>query len=287
MVWFRKERPEGPRAVGRGEVVGLHVVCPACGGRSERPRAAERGWRCAACGALLPMPARARLDALLDPGAEPLFGRLISSDPLRFAGRTPYRDRLRAARATCGLGDAILAMRGAIDGIEVVAAAFEPGFLDGTFGAVVGATIAGCADLAKAERRPFVLVAQSAGPRLEEGAVALAHAARAGAALAALAASKTPFLAVAADPLRGPAAALALQADVVAAEPGARIALAGAADLEPRATKALAGACAAEELIARGLVDLVAPRAELRATLAQLLRLLWSSPSARPAPCGA
>jgi acetyl-CoA carboxylase carboxyl transferase subunit beta len=73
----------------------------------------------------------------------------------------------------------------------------------------------------------------------------------------------------------GVSASLAMVGDITLAEPGAVIGFAGARVIEETIGEKLPpGFQRAEYLFDRGLVDLVVPRAELRATLGRILGLL-------------
>jgi acetyl-CoA carboxylase carboxyl transferase subunit beta len=95
-----------------------------------------------------------------------------------------------------------------------------------------------------------------------------------------VAAARLPYLSVLADPcFGGVTASFATQADVILAEPQARIGFAGGRVIEQAAhTKLPDGFQTAEFLLARGMVDAVVPRAELRATAGRALRALTGAP---------
>ncbi|MDV7397515.1 acetyl-CoA carboxylase carboxyl transferase subunit beta, partial [Arthrospira platensis SPKY1] len=55
-------------------------------------------------------------------------------DFLKFKDSKKYKDRLLQAQKTCNEKDALVAMRGLLNGIPVVAAAFEFQFMGGSMG---------------------------------------------------------------------------------------------------------------------------------------------------------
>ena len=70
--------------------------------------------------------ARRRLESFLDEGSgEEIAPGLEAEDPLRFRDDKKYRDRLAQAQRQSGEADALIAMRGTVLGIDLVAAAFE------------------------------------------------------------------------------------------------------------------------------------------------------------------
>ena len=130
-------------------------------------------------------------------------------------------------------------------------------------------------EAAASERVPYILVAASGGARMQEGVLALLQMAKVNAAVGRLHAAGVPYFSVLTDPtFGGTAASLALLGDVNVAEPGAKIGFTG-----PRVIKQATYADlpadfqTADFQLARGQVDMVVPRTELRPLLAHLVDL--------------
>jgi acetyl-CoA carboxylase carboxyl transferase subunit beta len=266
----------------------------------ERPAATEPDWvrcgRCAAlvygkrfartlqvcpeCGGHARLTARQRLDQLLDPhSAVPLDegppGERPLHDPLRFADVRPYSERLREARATTGLAEAVLCVSGTIEGRPVIVAAMDFRFLGGSLGCGVGALITAAAHASLRRRLPLLLVTASGGARMQEGALSLMQMAKTAQALTELDEAGILVVSLVTDPTYGGvAASYATLADVILAEPGARLGFAGPRVIQQTTGQRLPdGFQTAEFLLAHGLVDDVVPRVALRTTLARLLAL--------------
>ena len=78
------------------------------------------------CGYHFRIGARERLALLFDEGKyEELDAEVISIDPLGFVDSKPYTERLRLAKATCGLPEAIINGRGTVGDHPVVAGAMD------------------------------------------------------------------------------------------------------------------------------------------------------------------
>ena len=76
--------------------------------------------------------ARRRLDIFLDQdGRRELFSDLEPIDRLKFKDKRKYRDRLTAAQKSTGERDALIAMQGRLNGLELVTVAFEFNFHGG------------------------------------------------------------------------------------------------------------------------------------------------------------
>ena len=149
-------------------------------------------------------------------------------------------------------------------------------------GSVVGEKLARCFETALDERIPAIVVSASGGARMQEGTLSLMQLAKTTAPLERLDAAGVPFIAVLTDPTTGGVlASFASLGDVIMAEPGALIGFAGARVASGTVGEELPeGFQTAEFLLAHGFVDLVVPRAELRATLSRVLRLLPVAPAA-------
>jgi acetyl-CoA carboxylase carboxyl transferase subunit beta len=85
-----------------------------------------------------------------------------------------------------------------------------------------------------------------------------------------------PFIAVLTDPTTGgTTASFSMLGDIQIAEPGAEIGFAGARVIEQTVREKLPdGFQRAEYLLEHGVLDMVVPRGDMRATLARLISLL-------------
>jgi acetyl-CoA carboxylase carboxyl transferase subunit beta len=111
---------------------------------------------------------------------------------------------------------------------------------------------------------------------MQEGMFALMQMPRTTVAVRRLRAAKLPYIVVLTNPTTGGVtASYAMLGDIHVAEPGAVIGFAGARVIEQTIRERLPeGFQRAEYLRAHGMVDMVVPRPQMRATLAQLCRLL-------------
>jgi acetyl-CoA carboxylase carboxyl transferase subunit beta len=263
--------------------------CPSCDAQVFN-RQLERAMRvCPSCGHHFRMSVGERIDLLLDPNSfEERDGGLEAVDRLGFHDDRPYAHRLEAARVKTGLRDAVVWGVGAIEGQRVAIAIFDFRFMGGSMGAVVGEKLARCFETALEERIPAIVVSASGGARMQEGTLSLMQLAKTTAPLVRLDAAGIPFIAVLTDPTTGGVlASFASLGDVILAEPKALIGFAGARVASDTVGEELPeGFQTAEFLLAHGFVDDVVPRAELRATLGRLLRVLPVAPAEGEMPAG-
>ena len=198
-------------------------------------------------------------------------------DPLKFRDRRRYADRLREGQAALGTGsDAVVVAHGEIGGFPAVVAAFEFQFMGGSMGIAAGEAIVAAAKLAVLQEAALILVPASGGARMQEGALSLMQMPRTILAVDMVKEKGLPYIVLLTDPTTGGvSASFAMVGDITLAEPGAVVGFAGARVIEETIHEKLPdGFQRAEYLFDHGMVDLVVPRAELRATLARILGLL-------------
>ena len=225
---------------------------------------------------------RARLASLFDDGQfEELPVPETLSDPLKFRDVKRYADRLKEHRARTGFADAVTLAVGRIEGLAATVAVHDFAFHGGTLSIAAGETIVAGMSESVAQRRPFVIFTASGGARMQEGVFALMQMPRTTVAVQRLRAARLPYIVVLTNPTTGGVtASYAMLGDVQIAEPGAVIGFAGARVIEQTVRARLPeGFQRAEFLQAHGMVDMVVPRPQMRATLARLLKLLTKTPN--------
>ncbi|GAB4216470.1 MAG: acetyl-CoA carboxylase, carboxyltransferase subunit beta [Roseiflexaceae bacterium] len=254
----------------------LWVKCQSCRELIYRRQMEENLKVCPRCGTHLRLRAREWL-ALLDEGSfEEHDADLRPDDPLHFT--TPegsYASKLADAQARSGETDVVVGGLGCIDGRPLSVAVCDFGFIGGSMGSVFGEKMTRAAERALELGLPLLTINCSGGARMQEGVIALMQMAKISMALSRLAEARLPHFALLVDPCYGGVtASYASVADVIIAEPGASIGFAGKRVIEQTIRQKLpADFQTAEFMLEHGMVDLVTPRAELRPTLARLLRL--------------
>ncbi len=224
---------------------------------------------------------KARLAALFDDGAyEELAAPEVPTDPLKFRDIKRYTDRLKENRAKTGAYDSVTLASGRIEGREVVIGVQDFAFQGGSLGMAAGEAIIAGMTAAVERRTPFVMFTASGGARMQEGMFALMQMPRTTVAVRRLRAARLPYIVVFTNPTTGGVtASYAMLGDVHIAEPGAVIGFAGARVIEQTIRERLPdGFQRAEYLMRHGMIDMVVPRPQHRATLARLCRLLTREP---------
>ena len=249
------------------------LECPKCGRRATRAHWAESLHVCPNCGHYLPIGGYYRLSLVLDHGTfRELNGKIESGDPLSFPG---YKEKLAASRRKTGLNEAVITATGKIDEMPVVAAVLDSRFFMGSMSAAVGEKVTLAVEYAISKKLPLIIFSASGGARMQEGIYSLMQMAKTSAAIARLNAAGGLYISVLTHPTTGGVtASFASLGDIMLAEPGALIGFAGPRVIEQTIGEKLpAGFQRSEFQEAHGFVDKIVPRSELKATLAQLLRL--------------
>ena len=232
------------------------------------------------------MPVKQRLESLFG-GArwEDLATPEVPQDPLKFRDVKRYADRLKENRIKTGAPDAVRLAGGTIEGVEVVVAVQNFEFLGGSLGLAAGEAIITGMTAAIDRHVPFIIFTASGGARMQEGIFSLMQMPRTTLLVQRLRAAKLPYIVVLTNPTTGGVtASYAMLGDVHIAEPGAVIGFAGARVIEQTIREKLPpGFQRAEYLQQHGMVDMVVPRKDMRATLARLCGLLMHKPASLPA----
>lgn len=288
MSWFQKLRPSRIRTEGgskRNVPEGLWTKCASCLAVLYRPELERNLQVCPKCSHHMPVTARARLQHFLDPGEHREIAAGIESvDTLRFKDSKRYKDRLIAAQKKTGETDALLAMVGKLKGADIVACAFEFGFMGGSMGSVVGEKFARAGQESLRMNAPLLCFAASGGARMQEGLLSLMQMAKTSAVLARLSDKGIPFISVLTHPTTGGvSASLGMLGDINIAEPLAQIGFAGPRVIEQTVRETLPeGFQRSEFLLQKGAIDMIMDRRNMRDDIGAMLALLTSGSLPKP-----
>ncbi|WP_027330890.1 acetyl-CoA carboxylase, carboxyltransferase subunit beta [Marinimicrobium agarilyticum] len=280
MSWLEKIVPSMARSeVKRSSKVpeGLWKKCPKCQAVLYRPELERNLDVCPKCDHHMRIGARTRLNLFLDEGnRQELATDVEPIDRLKFRDVKKYKDRLSTAQKSTGEKDALVAMKGELKGMPVVAVAFEFAFHGGSMGYVVGERFARAAKLALEEDIPMVCFSATGGARMQEALISLMQMAKTSAVIERLKMQGTPYISIMTDPVYGGvSASLALLGDINAAEPNARAGFAGPNIIEQTIRQKLPkGFQRSEFLLDKGAIDLIIHRRDMRDTIARLLAKL-------------
>jgi acetyl-CoA carboxylase carboxyl transferase subunit beta len=284
MSWFEKIMPSRIKTERRTRSVpeGLWIKCPACDAVLYRAELERNLYVCPKCSHHMRIGGRERLEAFLDPGEDVIeIGAGISpEDPLKFRDSKRYKDRLAQAQKATHERDALIVLAGRLQGLPIVACAFEFQFLGGSMGSVVGERFKRAVDYCVEHRQPFVCFSSSGGARMQEALYSLMQMAKTAAALSRLAQAHLPYISVMTDPTTGGvSASLAMLGDLNIAEPRALIGFAGPRVIQQTVRETLPeGFQRSEFLLEHGALDMIVDRRDMRDRIAGVLRQLLKLP---------
>ncbi|MCI5106277.1 MAG: acetyl-CoA carboxylase, carboxyltransferase subunit beta [Pseudomonadales bacterium] len=283
MSWIDKILPSISTSSGESKrssvPQGVWKKCPRCDAMLYQKSLAENHDVCPKCDHHLRISARRRLELFLDSeGQEELCDDMEPVDLLKFKDLKRYKDRLSAAQKATGEKDALIVIKGTVNEVPVVVAAFEFGFIGGSMGAVVGEKFVQAVKTCIGQGLPLVCFSTSGGARMQEALISLMQMAKTSAALERLRQNGLPFISVLVDPVYGGvSASLAMLGDINIAEPNALVGFTGPDVIRQTVrVKLPEGFQRSEFLLEHGAIDMIVHRRDMRDRIASLLtKLTW------------
>ncbi|MEC7646459.1 MAG: acetyl-CoA carboxylase, carboxyltransferase subunit beta [Bacteroidota bacterium] len=201
---------------------------------------------------------------------------MSSLDPLGFADKKTYVDRIKSMQEKTGLKDAVRTAYGKIKDEKTVIACMDFSFIGGSMGSVVGEKIARAIDHARKKKCPMLIISKSGGARMMEAGISLMQLAKTSAKLAQLGKEGLPYISLCTDPTFGGAtASFSMLGDMNIAEPNALIGFAGPKVVKETIGKDLPdGFQTSEFLLEKGFLDMIIDRKDLKEKLSQLFRII-------------
>ncbi len=201
---------------------------------------------------------------------------MSSLDPLKFADKKTYPDRIKSMQEKTGLKDAVKTAYGKMQGEKIVIACMDFSFIGGSMGSVVGEKIARAIDHARKKKCPMLIISKSGGARMMEAGISLMQLAKTSAKLAQLEKEGLPYVSLCTDPTFGGAtASFSMLGDMNIAEPNALIGFAGPKVVKETIGKDLPdGFQTSEFLLEKGFLDMIIDRKDLKEKLSQLFKII-------------
>jgi len=283
MNWFENLLPSKIRTSGGNDKKnvpeGLWAKCDNCDSIIYRAELERNQEVCTKCDYHMRIGARHRLQAFFDEeGRQEIGAELEANDVLKFRDDKKYRDRLVQAQKQTGERDALVAMRGTVKAVEMVAVAFEFKFMGGSMGSVVGEKFVRSVNTCIEHNIPLICFTASGGARMQEALFSLLQMAKTSAALTQLSRRGLPYICVLTDPtMGGVSASFAMLGDIHIGEPGALIGFAGPRVIEQTVRETLPeGFQRSEFLLEHGALDMIVDRRELRDKISSLCTMLMA-----------
>jgi acetyl-CoA carboxylase carboxyl transferase subunit beta len=285
MSWFEILLPKTIRTEGSNKKntvpEGLWTKCPSCNAILYNIELEKNLSVCPKCEHHMRISARARLNIFLDiEGREEIGKNIKPVDPLKFKDTKKYKDRVSQAQKQTKENDALIVMKGQLNGMDIVAAAFDFNFMGGSMGSVVGERFVRGVNKSVELGIPFIVFTSSGGARMQESLFSLFQMAKTSAALTKLSDAGIPYISFMTDPtMGGVSASLAMLGDINIAEPNALIGFAGPRVIEQTVREKLPeGFQRSEFLQEHGAIDMIIDRREIRNKITSILSMLTASP---------
>ncbi|MBN2866923.1 MAG: acetyl-CoA carboxylase carboxyltransferase subunit beta [Thiotrichales bacterium] len=284
MNWFEKILPSIKQVTERKSSVpeGLWTKCPKCESTLYRSEVKRNKEVCPKCEHHMRLGGRERLLAFFDENSFQEISTNVSPvDRLKFKDIKKYKDRLSQAQKATNEKDSFITATGTINGLEVVAGAFEFKFMGGSMGSVMGEKFVRAVNAAIELKAPLIVFSASGGARMQEALFSLMQMAKTSAALGRLRAKGLPFVSVLTDPtMGGVSASFAMLGDINVAEPKALIGFAGPRVIEQTVREKLPeGFQRSEFLLEHGAIDRIIHRHELTNELSSICSMLLKKPA--------
>ena len=282
MSWIEKILPKANSTQKHNLPEGVWSKCTSCNAVLYKVELERQMSVCPKCDHHMRISARQRIDGFLDQNNRVELGsEFEAKDILKFKDSKRYKDRISAAQKNTGEKDALVVMKGELNGMPIVAAAFEFSFLGGSMASVVGARFVAGVEYCLKHDLPFVCFSASGGARMQEALFSLMQMAKTSAALAKMSEQGLPYVSVLTDPtMGGVSASLAMLGDINVAEPKALIGFAGPRVIEQTVREKLPeGFQRSEFLLEKGAIDIIIDRRDMRDTLSRLLGKFMGLPS--------
>jgi acetyl-CoA carboxylase carboxyl transferase subunit beta len=261
----KKETPEG-----------LWNKCPECNHICTTSELKENLFVCPKCSYHHRIGSQEYFDLIFDDSTyTELFDDIRSVDALGFTDLKSYQKRLDDIHADTDLKDSMRVAVGEIEGNKMVIACMDFAFIGGSLGSVMGEKFSRAVDYCIAHRLPYMVISKSGGARMMESAFSLMQLAKTSGKLSQLSDASLPYLSLLTDPtFGGISASFGMLGDLNIAEPGALIGFAGPRVIKETIKRDLPeGFQRSEFLLEHGFLDFIVERKNLKAKLAQLIRL--------------
>jgi acetyl-CoA carboxylase carboxyl transferase subunit beta len=258
MSWIEKILPRTQSSIKSNVPEGIWTKCGSCNAILYKTELEKQLEVCPKCDHHMRITARARINAFLDAkGREEIAADLEPQDILKFKDSKKYKDRIIAAQKSTNEKDALVVMKGQLNGMPIVVVSFEFAFMGGSMASVVGAKFVAAVNSCLKNKTPLVCFSTSGGARMQEALLSLMQMAKTSAALAKMSKQGLPYISVLTDPTM------------------ALIGFAGPRVIEQTVRETLpAGFQRSEFLIEKGAIDMIVDRRQMRDKLYSVLSKL-------------
>jgi acetyl-CoA carboxylase carboxyl transferase subunit beta len=275
-ITVKSERPFSGRieTIEKKEIPdGLWVKCNRCSQITYHKDLEKNLKVCPKCNFHFRINAKERLELLVDKGS--FQENNVNLKTVNILNFPEYELKLKKSQKNTDLVEGVITGRALINTIPVSLAIIDFAFMGGSMGSVVGEKITRSIEYAIKEKLPFIAVsAGGGGARMQEGIFSLMQMAKTSQVLNKLSAAGCLYISVLTDPTMGGVfASFASLGDIIIAEPDALIGFTGPRVIQQTIRQTLPpGFQSSQFVLEHGIIDMLVPRKELKASLTQLLK---------------
>lgn len=252
---------------------GVFTQCEQCNSAIYKDDLEKNLDVCPYCGFHFKINAKTRIQYTLDEGSFIEINDSIESlNPLRMP---EYDDKLKKGKKMSKMKEAFISGVGMVEGIKVAFGVLDSYFMMGSMGSAVGEKVTRLIEYAADHKLPLIIFSASGGARMQEGILSLMQMAKTSGALNKLDKLGILFISVLTNPTTGGvAASFASLGDINIAERSSLIGFAGARVIKQTIGQDLPSGFQTDVFqLAKGQVDMVVLRRDMKHTLANLLKL--------------
>ena len=274
MSWFKRKDKKIEESTNKKDLPSdLWIKGTCCGEILYKPELEKANSICHHCNFHYPISSDRYLKIILDSDYKELFDNIVSTDILNFKANKSYQDILDNVPNN---KEAVNCYYGSINGQNVILSIMDFKFIGGSMGSAVGEKIAKSVDFAMEKNCPLIIVCQSGGARMQEGALSLMQLSKISARLANFSKKGGLYISLLTYPTTGGVtASFGMQADITIAEPKALIGFAGQRVIKQTTSQDLPeGFQTSEFLMDKGFIDVIVDRNTLKSKLINILSLL-------------
>ena len=274
MSWFKRKDKKIEESTNKKDLPSdLWIKGTCCGEILYKPELEKANSICHHCNFHYPISSDRYLKIILDSDYKELFDNIVSTDILNFKANKSYQDILDNVPNN---KEAANCYYGSIDGNKVVLSIMNFKFIGGSMGSAVGEKIAKSVDFSIEKNCPLIIICQSGGARMQEGALSLMQLSKISARLANFSKKGGLYISLLTYPTTGGVtASFGMQADITIAEPKALIGFAGQRVIKQTTSQDLPeGFQTSEFLMEKGFIDVIVDRNTLKSKLINILSLL-------------
>ena len=273
MSWFTRKKKNINKNPKKDLPSDLWIKCPNCGEILYIPELESNNSICNHCNFHFPITSDKYQEIILDEKSDSLFSEISSIDMLGFKANKSYEEILEKVPQDKEAVDCFI---GEVEKRKVVLCIMNFKFIGGSMGSAVGEKISKAISLATEKNCPLIILCQSGGARMQEGALSLMQLSKISTHLAKFSKKGGLYISILTYPTTGGVtASFGMQADITIAEPKALIGFAGQRVIKQTTNQELPEHFQTSEFLKdKGFIDFVVDRKNLKNSISKVMDVL-------------